>query len=576
MKRIATIQIPEGERTLCLRSSPQWTRISKAADHAQQGSAKPSSSGVRPMAINSPTETAPATPNPPPAHVEGKWSRRIWTLKHQLDHPPYVNMWNVYKQYTNDYERIHVSSNRSRVNDNVAAYLPLSRSYFKMWELLKDFGLLGGCAGQPSLANTSVRTAHLAEGPGGFIEAVCRFRKATATNTARQTDRYYGITLKPTRRDVPGWSKSIRLLREYTQIHRHHGADGSGCLYKIANIHRLVRDVGRNSCTLVTGDGGIDFSVDFALQEPLSLRLLTAQIYAGLLLLHPGKAFVCKFFDMHEPATHELLWILATAFDKIHIVKPATSRLANSERYIVGVGYRGCPEPLEKLLCATLMQWRPDYQLVTIMQAPVPPSFLSCITAYNEWYAEQQHRSIQACLRLIDMAVATVPQEKHTSDETESLPSVKTTGHTPLPPEKAPSMDSRNTQTTDTETTDTENTHGDRSGTDLDGHDAPDTEPTDDDGWNMCVSRKRRSRARATAAPKSPQAALTEVGGSHSFPRTSWESCSVYDDTGSVPPHRLRRRPTQNASLEAELVRTMVQQRESARKWCEKYGVEMV
>lgn len=537
LKRVATIQVPENERSLCLRQSPQWIRTRGAARAMQMQRAT-----LRPPDAHNNAATAP---EPPPAHVHGEWSRRIWTLKHQLDHPPYVNMWNVYKQYTNDYERIHVSSNRSRIEDNVAAYLPLSRSYFKMWELLKDFGLLGGCADRPSLANTSLRTAHLAEGPGGFIEAVCRYRKDTATDTVRRGDRYFGITLKPTRRDVPGWSKSIRLLREYTQIHRHHGADGTGCLYKVANIHKLVSDVGRNSCSLVTGDGGIDFSVDFALQEPLSLRLLTAQIYAGLLLLHPGKAFVCKFFDMHEPATHELLWVLATTFDKIHIVKPVTSRLANSERYIVGVRYRGCPEPLEKLLCTTLMQWRADHQLVTIMQAPVPDAFVQSICAYNEWYAEQQHTSIQACLQLIDMAVSNAAQD-NPSDTTQMSGSVQDTD---------PDADADSASDSERSSAAQHISGAAPSKSTITGDSVP-----SEDGWSTCVSRKRRPRA-ATAAVTTTQRC---------------NRMNTLHDVRVVPAHRMRRRPTQNAVLEAKLEDIVQQQQDNAREWCKKYGVEMV
>ena len=95
--------------------------------------------------------------------------------KQALDHPPYHSKWYAYKGLLNPYELVHVSSNRMRIHENVAAALPLSRSYFKMWELLHDFDLLPDA----SYAG-SIRTAQFAEGPGGFIEAVATWRAASA------------------------------------------------------------------------------------------------------------------------------------------------------------------------------------------------------------------------------------------------------------------------------------------------------------------------------------------------------------------------------------------------------------
>lgn len=54
-----------------------------------------------------------------------------------------------------------------------------------------------------------------------------------------------------------------------------------------------------------------------------------------LSLYHLGGSFVCKFFDMSQQFTANLVWILYQLFDTICITKPLSSRPANSERYIV-------------------------------------------------------------------------------------------------------------------------------------------------------------------------------------------------------------------------------------------------
>ena len=52
-------------------------------------------------------------------------------------------------------------------------------------------------------------TFHLAEGPGGFIEATTYLRKK---NTK---DNYYGITLLNNDKHVPNWKKADMLLKKF-------------------------------------------------------------------------------------------------------------------------------------------------------------------------------------------------------------------------------------------------------------------------------------------------------------------------------------------------------------------------
>ena len=41
------------------------------------------------------------------------------------------------------------------------------------------------------------------------------------------------------------------------------GYDKTGDIYKIINIFNFVNTVGKNSCDIVTADGGFDFTSDF-------------------------------------------------------------------------------------------------------------------------------------------------------------------------------------------------------------------------------------------------------------------------------------------------------------------------
>lgn len=368
-KRVLSIRVPEQYRTIDIRS--------------------PIRLNIHEMTLNeSNTKT-------------DEWSKKLDECKRVLDGQQYQESWYIYKGLMNQYELIHISSNPNRRRLNVAETYPLSRSYFKMWELLNDFDLL------PS-ANNSIKTAHFAEGPGGFIEAVARWRALQNkqaqfhTNVVRH-DVYAGITLRSTRMDVPGWTKCKHILHKYPQIRLCYGKDNTGNLYNVENIHDFVQKVGSEKCTFATGDGGLDYSCDFANQENLSFKLILCQVYGAWLVLKKGGSFVCKFFDMYESFTHEVLWLISITFDVIHIVKPNTSRPANSERYVVAKGFRGVYKPLTDYIQQVIRVWNNALcHINRLLITTVPPSFKQIIDDYNRWYAKKQCRNILECLRFID------------------------------------------------------------------------------------------------------------------------------------------------------------------------------
>ena len=76
---------------------------------------------------------------------------------------------------------------------------------------------------------TNLTSFHLAEGPGGFIEAFVNSRN-------NPNDTYYGITLLNNNNDVPGWKKSMEFLKNNKNIILEYGADGTGDLMKSINL----------------------------------------------------------------------------------------------------------------------------------------------------------------------------------------------------------------------------------------------------------------------------------------------------------------------------------------------------
>ena len=245
--------------------------------------------------------------------------------------------WDRFKKHSNDYELVFTST--AAEHPSISTHVPSSRSFFKMWEILDDFKDDIRAHELPAM-----RVAFLAEGPGGFVEAFHMYRKTHAPDARDAT---HGMTLLSSDRNIPSWKLPSAVLHE-TQLCR--GADGTGNLYNIENIDALVDSAGAGACHLVTADGGFDFSNDFNNQEELSQRLIAAEILAALRLQAPGGCFVLKVYDVMNETTLVLLRVLRRCYDRLYVVKPLTSRPANSEKYVVCAGFRKSAPEVESSL----------------------------------------------------------------------------------------------------------------------------------------------------------------------------------------------------------------------------------
>ena len=110
---------------------------------------------------------------------------------------------------------------------------------------------------------------------------------------------------------------------------------------------------------LYTGDLGFDVSDDYNAQERLHIPAHFGQMLSGLLVMKPGGIMILKQFTFFEDATISNLAIMTQYFETVHIYKPASSKMDNSEIYVVGKNFRDFDGSklievlLEKLASAT-------------------------------------------------------------------------------------------------------------------------------------------------------------------------------------------------------------------------------
>ena len=243
-----------------------------------------------------------------------------------------TNRWELVKKMVNPYEMVYTHED-VHFHPSIAVIKPLSRSYFKLVEMMEVLQFFERLPKQAP----KIRTAHIAEGPGGFIQAVAdlveRNKKILQQATA--------MTLKPTDQRVPGWRRASSFLHNHKEVRLHFGADGTGDVYESANQDSFVEATG--TANLFTADGGFDFSINYDIQEQKVYNLLVCSATTGLRCLATEGSFVLKLFDIFSESTMILIALMSRCFSEWTLYKPALSRPCNSERYFLGRGFRGLP-----------------------------------------------------------------------------------------------------------------------------------------------------------------------------------------------------------------------------------------
>lgn len=305
--------------------------------------------------------------------------------------------WSKYKKYTNPYEFISKDSS----SDSIAKKIPISRAYFKFVDIYNYFNI------SSYLNNKCIKSFHLAEGPGGFIEALNDMRKNT-------NDIYYGMTLKPTvkihnsrrHRNSPTWFKGTSFLNKNKHVKLEYGASGTGDITDIENLKYCMEKYA-NKFDIVTGDAGFDFSLDYNNQEQNMYELIFTQIIYAIVLQKHNGVFIVKIFDLFDYKSVELLYLLSMFYNNVNVCKPGTSRIANSEKYVVCTNFKYLSTEylFPIILDATAKVSycvKQNIDIYSILQKNIKINFLNEIEEINVKLGQQQVENINYTLSLID------------------------------------------------------------------------------------------------------------------------------------------------------------------------------
>lgn len=297
------------------------------------------------------------------------------------------NKWDIYKKYTNPYEYIH--TNIDHYKYSVCKYRPLSRSFYKMIEICHNFKIFNNI-------DNSINTFHLAEGPGGFIEAVSYLR-------GNKNDKYFGMTLiNNNDSNIPGWNKSSNFLKKNSNILLEYGCDNTGNLMNCENL-KYIHKKYKNSCYFVTADGGFDFTINFNNQEIISSNLIFCQVAFIIATQKYKGCSVIKMFDTFTKTSIDILFILSYLYEEVNIIKLNTSRYANSEKYIVCKYFKlKNVDNLINIFYNIINNIQDNKFISSILNYKIPYLFINKLEEYNSIFGQQQIENICCTLNLIN------------------------------------------------------------------------------------------------------------------------------------------------------------------------------
>jgi 23S rRNA U2552 (ribose-2'-O)-methylase RlmE/FtsJ len=309
-------------------------------------------------------------------------------LKEEIEKLDTKNEWEFLKRTSNPYELVFSQSQDVRIPQSICSLKPLSRSFFKMVEILivMDFFRRHQVPGKTSIINS----AHVCEGPGGFIEALLHLSQKNNTTV----ENAWAMTLKPTKTNIPGWKRAYNLLKKSPMIHIDYGQDDTGDIMVPVNQGSFLNKT-RNKCHIFTADGGFDFSEHYGTQEEEVLPLLISSTLIGLQCLVKGGDFILKVFDTETKATTDLLALISSCFDHWTLYKPGLSRPCNAEKYFLGRGFKGSPGWVLKTLIEIRNAYACGFKNMRFIFSSLPKKVEDDIINLKNDYLEQQINALK-------------------------------------------------------------------------------------------------------------------------------------------------------------------------------------
>ena len=233
------------------------------------------------------------------------------------------NKWKYIVDFCNIYQKLNCKNYDFISKDLV--YYSVSRSYFKMIEIDKEFNIIN--------SDSQKNYAYIAEAPGGFIQAISMLRH-NKFNSSKDTH----TTISMKRNDCILYNERIHQFKD---INIFYGSSGDGNINNIKTRTEFINLYEDEKADVITADGGISTIGKEVYQEQYHYSIILNEIIIALSIQSLGGTFILKMFSLHTKISISYIYILAMYYKEVYIFKPTISRAANSEKYIICKGFKG-------------------------------------------------------------------------------------------------------------------------------------------------------------------------------------------------------------------------------------------
>lgn len=203
----------------------------------------------------------------------------------------------------------------------------VTNAWIKFWEIVSRFKLVPKKINEFNLFCNACL-------PGSDILAINHY---VNTKTSIKKFSWKASSLIDTTEEINPLTDSYGLYKTYPQ-NWIVDEKNNGDVTSVYNQLDIKSKIG-GSIDLYTSDLGFDVSNDYNGQEKSHAKYNLGQILSGLVSLKRGGCMVVKLYTFFTPFTISLLTIVSSMFDKMYITKPSSSKGANSETYIVCLGF---------------------------------------------------------------------------------------------------------------------------------------------------------------------------------------------------------------------------------------------
>ena len=322
---------------------------------------------------------------------------------------------------TNPYE--HIINNNSNDHSDITSYSKLyfgidknmlgisSRAFYKLWEMLMIFDVMP--------KSGPIISAHLAEAPGSFVQAVMFYREKFYKKAIFDKDEHFTISLDEV--GIPAFKKDFRKAYNRVKIYEQDGGD----LTNLASINKFNKF--SKKADFITADGGFEW-INENYQEQEAYRLVLGEIITALKTQKIGGTFIIKLFEIYTDVSIKILMLLSSVYEKSFIFKPFTSRPSNSERYMICKDFKGIDSgvitKLESLLTEMNTHHSEGLEISNLLeQVTITPEYKNTINTSSIMLSNSQFVAINKMVKYVksnnyfgDQYHQYLSQQQHAND----------------------------------------------------------------------------------------------------------------------------------------------------------------